>query len=59
MKESIKIVDIVVEYTDEKGKTSKVVVVLNETISNNLGEILEIDDYKEKIKNIIHKNTPD
>jgi hypothetical protein len=53
MSESIKIVDIVVEYTDEDGVKSKVMVVLNETISNNLGDILEINDYKEKIKNMI------
>ena len=53
MTESIKIVDIIVEYTDEEGKKSKVLVVLNESISTNLGKILDISEYKEKIKNMI------
>ncbi len=52
MTESIKIVDIVVEYTDKEGKSSKLVIVLNEIISKNLGEILRIDDYIDKVKRI-------
>lgn len=53
MTESIKIVDIVVEYTDEDGKKSKVVVVLNDIVSNNLGDFLDINVYKEKIKSLL------
>jgi hypothetical protein len=53
MTESIRIVDIVVEYTDDEGEKSKVVV--NDLISNNLGEILEINDYMEKIKSVLSK----
>jgi len=59
MTESIKIVDIVVEYTDEDGIKTKIAVVLNEIVSNNLGEFLDINDYKEKIKNMIKKKIPD
>ena len=55
MTESIKIVDIVVEYTDDKGNKTKIMVVLNEAISDNLGEILDINEYKEKIKGMIKK----
>ena len=53
MKESVKIVDLVVEYTNEEGEIKKVVVVLTEQISSNLGEILEIENYLEKIKSLL------
>ncbi len=56
MTESIRIVDIVVEYTDDEGEKSKVAVVLNDVISSNLGEILEINDYIEKIKSLLSKS---
>jgi len=55
MTESIRIVDIVVEYTNDEGEKTKVVVVLNDVISNNLGEMLEINDYMEKIKSLLSK----
>jgi hypothetical protein len=56
--EEVKITDMIVEYTDEEGKKSKVIIVLNETVSHNLGKFLDIDDYKEKIKNILLKQSP-
>jgi hypothetical protein len=56
--EEVKITDMIVEYTDEEGKKSKVIIVLNETVSHNLGQFLDIHDYKEKIKNILLKQSP-
>ena len=57
MTESIKIADIIVEYTDDEGGKTKILVVLNESVSTNLGEILDITEYKEKIKKMLIKNT--
>lgn len=53
MEESIKVVDLVVEYTDNEGKKSKVAIVLNDQLSRHLGEILLIDDYLEKVKSLL------
>lgn len=53
MKEGVKIVDLVVEYTNEEGEIKKVIVVLTEQISSNLGEMLEIENYLDKIKSLL------
>lgn len=50
--DEIKVTDIIVEYTHGEGKT-KVLIVLNEQLSNLLGQILEIENYREHVKNIV------
>ena len=53
MPESITITDLVIEYTDDEGLKKKVMIVLNEIVSRNLGDFLDIGDYKDKIKSMI------